>query len=55
MKERTIYSRRMAYQLRKLGFRIIRLDVNPHRPQFDSWVFEETPELLAALTKLSRR
>lgn len=54
MKERVIYSKRMAAELRGLGFKIKRVGVNPHKPQFDTWIFEETPELLEALTKLSR-
>lgn len=52
MEEKIIYSKRVAYELRKLGFRIIRLDVNPHFPQFNTYVFLNTLEFQEALDKL---
>lgn len=55
MNEKVIYSKRVAYELRKRGFHILRTEVNLYKPQFDIWIFEETPELLIALTELSRR
>lgn len=55
MNEKVIYSKRVAYELRKRGFRILRMGVNPYRPQFDIWIFEETPALLDVLTELSER
>lgn len=55
MEEKIIYSRRVAYELRKLGFHIIRLDVNPHFPQYNTYVFLNSPELQEALGKLSNR
>ena len=55
MKEKIIYMPWLAAELRRLGFRIIRTEVNPHRPQFDIYIFEETPELLEALTKLTNK
>ncbi len=32
MKEYTIYTRWVAYELRKRGFQIIRTDINPNKP-----------------------
>lgn len=55
MKEKIIYTKWLAYELRKQGFPIVRVDINPNKPQFDCWVFEETAELLAALTKITNR
>lgn len=55
MEEKIIYSKRVAYELRKLGFRIIRLDVNPHFPQFNTYVFLNTSEFQEALDKLLRK
>ena len=55
MAEKTIYSKWVAYELRKQGFPIVRVEINPNKPQFDCWVFEETAEMLKALTKLSNR
>lgn len=54
MKTKIIYTRKIAIELRKQGFRIIETVVNEKYPQYDAYVFEETAELLAALTKLSK-
>lgn len=55
MKEKIIYTRRIAYELRKQGFEILRLGVNEYHPELDTYIFEETSELSAALTKLSSK
>jgi hypothetical protein len=47
MKE--IYSRAMAVYLRKLGFHIEAVDVNPYKPEFYMWLFKDTPELHQAM------
>ena len=54
MKEKIIYTKRIAYELRKQGFPIVRVEVNPNKPEFDCWVFAETAELIKALTALSK-
>lgn len=48
-----IYTRWLAVELRKLGFKIIRTDINEYHPQFDVWVFEDTEELHQAILKLT--
>lgn len=55
MKEKVIYMPWIAAQLREQGFKMLRTGVNPHKPQFDTYIFEETPALLEALTKLSKK
>ena len=50
-----IYTKRLAYELRKLGFRFIGTDINENFPQFLVYLFEDTPELHAALVKLTRK
>jgi len=50
-----IYTKRLAYELRKLGFRFIGTDINENFPQFLVYLFEDTPELHAALMKLTRK
>lgn len=55
MSEKIIYSKRVAYELRKQGYPIVRVEINPNKPQFDCWVFEETAEMLAALTNITNR
>lgn len=54
MNEKVIYSKWLAYELRKLGFKILRTDINPNFPQYDVYVFEETPRLLQELSRLTR-
>ena len=51
--EKIIYTKWLAYELRKQGFPIVRVEVNPNKPQFDCYVFAETPEFIAALVKLT--
>ena len=40
-----IYTRWLALELRRKGFKIIGTDINETHPQFDVWLFEDTPEL----------
>lgn len=53
-KEYTIYSKWLAYALRKQGFRIIRTEINPNFPQFDCWVFENSVDLQLAIVCLTK-
>lgn len=55
MNEYTIYTKWVAYELRKRGFQIIRTDINPNKPQFSCWIFPKSKELLAALTEITNR
>ena len=50
MREYTIYSKWLAYELRKEGCRFIRAEINPHFPQFYCWIFEDTAKLQDAIT-----
>lgn len=54
-KEFIIYTRRIAYQLRLQGFKIIRTEVNPNFPQYDTYVFENSPELQKAFLALVQK
>ena len=54
-KEKTIYTKWVAYELRKKGFPIVRVEINPNKPQFDCYVFAETEELIKALTAITRK
>ena len=54
MSEKIIYTKRIAYELRKQGFPIVRVDINPHKPQFDCYVFENTVKFQKALTALTQ-
>lgn len=54
-KEKVIYMPWVAAKLRQQGFSIIRVEVNPNKPQFDCYVFEETEELIAAFTAITNK
>lgn len=53
-KEYTIFTKWLAYELRKQGFRIIRTEINPNFPQFDCWVFENSVDLQLAIVCLNK-
>ena len=53
MNEKIIYSKWLAYELRRLGFKIIRTDINPNFPQYDIYIFENTPRLLQEMSRLT--
>ena len=55
MSEKIIYMPWVAAELRKQGFPILRVEVNPNKPQFDCWVFEKTEALIAAFTKITNK
>lgn len=49
-----VYTRWIAVELRKLGFKIIGTDVNEYNPEFKVWIFEETEEFLQAFRLISQ-
>ena len=55
MPKKIIYTKRVAYQLRKWGFPIVKVDINPNKPQFDCYLFEDTEELQKALTAITQQ
>ena len=55
MTEKKVYTRRIAYELRLKGFKIIRLEPNPNRPEFNIYVFQSTPELESAFKEIVER
>lgn len=52
MNEYIIYTRRIAYLLRKQGYKIIRTEPNPNKPEFDCYVFEDSEGLQDMLHKV---
>lgn len=52
-KEYTIYTKWLAFALRKQGFKLIRTDINPNFPQFITYVFEDSLELHSAVKRLT--
>ena len=48
-----IYTKSVALELRKRGFKIIRTEPNENKPEFDVYVFEETEDFKKALTEIT--
>ena len=48
MNEKLVFSRRIASELRKQGFTLIKTIPNHNNPKYDVYVFEDTPELNSA-------
>lgn len=53
--EYIIYSKWLAYDLRKRGFKLIKTDINKNHPQYITWVFENSEALQAAITQLTKK
>lgn len=53
--EQIIFSKWLAYELRKQGFRLIRTDINKNFPQFYCWVFEDCEDLQIAIRYLTAK
>ena len=49
-----IYTRWLAVELRKLGFKIISTDINEYHPEYTVWIFENNEKLQAAITELNK-
>ena len=49
-----IYTKRVAYELRKRGFKFIRTEINKNFPQYQVYLFEDTEELREALREITR-
>lgn len=48
-----IFTRKLAVYLRERGFKIISTEVNFKHPEYDVWLFENTPELTEAILMYS--
>lgn len=40
-----VYTRRIALELRKRGFRIVKTEINENFPQYNVYLFEDSEEL----------
>lgn len=54
IKEKIIYSKWLAYELRKNGFKLIKTDINKNYPQYITWIFIDSEELQKAITQLTK-
>ena len=55
MKYKKIFTKPLAYELRKLGYRIVKIEPNYNRPECDVWNFEVSGNFLADFTRLSNQ
>ena len=49
-----VYSRKVAFELRKLGFQIIQISPNPYRPELDIYYFDDNPVFKEAFEKVMK-
>lgn len=49
-----IYTKSVAFELRKRGFKIIRTEPNENKPEFDVYIFQSGKALEDALTEITR-
>ena len=52
-KTKRIYTKSVALELRKRGFKIIRTEPNENYPQFDTYIFQGGAALEKALTEIT--
>ena len=55
MSEKIVYTRKIANQLIKMGFPVVRVEQNPKKPEFDCWVFKITPDFKVAFSNVANR
>lgn len=48
-----IYTRWLAVALRREGFKMLKTDVNEYHPKYDVYIFEDSPSLQAAITRIT--
>lgn len=54
-KEKVVFTRRIAQQLIRQGFKVIRVEPNPKKPELDCYIFAETPEFKTAFANIANR
>lgn len=50
-----IYTKRLAIALQKAGFAIVKVGINPNKPEFNCYFFEDNKEFQTALSRLTRK
>lgn len=54
MKEKRVFTKKMALYLTDKGFKPIRVVPDINKPNFKNWIFEETNSLLKEITNYTR-
>lgn len=55
MTEYIVYMPYVAAALRNRGFKLLRVEANPKKPQYDCYVFERSEELFNAINEITRK
>lgn len=55
MKEYTIYTKRIAYELRMKGCKLLRTGINEHHPEFITYIFKDDEKFQEALAVCQKR
>lgn len=55
MNEYTIYSKWLALELRRRGFKLLRTGINNNFPQYNTYIFEDSEQLQKTITALTRK
>lgn len=50
-----VFSRRVAHELRKKGFKIVGTEVNFRQPELDVYCFEKSDDLVRALYSIPKK
>lgn len=53
--EKKIYTKKLALELRRRGFSIIRTEPNYKKPQFDVYIFRDTPAFEKAMKEIQEQ
>ena len=53
METRRIYTKKLAYELRKKGYTILRTIPNEEKPQYDNYIFKVTEGIDEAIAELT--
>lgn len=51
----TIYTKDLAYRLRERGFQIVKTGINKNYPQFDTYIFKNSPALQNAIHEITNK
>lgn len=54
MKYKKIFTKPLAYELRKLGYKIIKIEPNYNHPECDVWTFEVSGNFMEDFSRLSQ-
>lgn len=55
MKEKIIYTKWLALELRKRGYKFIKTGVNENFPQFNTYIFEDSQKLREEIVRLTSK